>query len=319
MPLWLNEAAVKAALNPDDLIGAMEQALAAFSTGCVVQPVRVVIECGKRSFFASMPVSAPDSRALGAKIVTVFPGNAAVGKHTHLASILLLDAETGELLALLDGRYITEVRTAAVSAVSARYLARPESSKLAVLGSGVQARSHLQFLRRILPFDTVSCWSPNREHLLAFAAANHGIRPCDSAKEAAHDADIVVLATSSSVPVIESEWIRAGTHVISVGACRPHEREMDAALVARARLVVDSRESALHESGDVLIPIRDGWFGKDHIAAELGEVISGRISGRTSPEEITVFKSLGLAVEDITAAQLAYAEALRLGLGVQLE
>lgn len=315
MPTWLNEADVRELLSPTALIAAMEEALAAYSGGRVTQPVRTVLQCGERSFFASMPVSMPEVGALGAKLVTIFPGNAALGKPTHLASIAMLDPATGELLALMDGRYITEVRTAAVSAVSLRYLARPEAKRLALLGSGVQARSHLEFLRRIHPFEEVRCWSPHPDRRRVFAESLESVLPSESAREAVEGADVVVLATASQVPVIESAWVRPGTHVIAVGACVKGAREMDSDLVARARLIVDSRAAALKEADDVTIPIGEGRFGEDHIAAELGEVISGARRGRTCAEEVTVFKSLGLAVEDIAAAQLVYREAVRLGRG----
>jgi alanine dehydrogenase len=331
----LTEADVRSVLTMDDLIVTMTSALRRFSTGRVVQPVRPTIPIADDSFFATMPAyvrgvglgSDPDATpALGAKLVTVFGGNAARGLRSHLASILLLDPETGALLALMDGRYITEARTAAVSAVSSRLLARKASASLAIIGTGVQARSHLDALSRVHALRQVTVWSPNKASRDRFVStvseSGVGVRTptpisaVDHAGEAVVGADIVVLATSSPTPVIENGWVKPGAHVISVGAARPTQREMDPALVARARLFVDSRAAALVESGDVVLGIQEGRFAADHIVAELGELIADPTrAARRSDTEVTVFKSLGLAVEDVTAAALAYRRAVERGIG----
>jgi alanine dehydrogenase len=266
--------------------------------------------------------------ALGAKLVTVFGANAARGLHTHLASIVLLDPETGALRALLDGRYITEARTAAVSAVSSRLLARRTAASLAIIGSGVQARSHLEALSRVHRLRQVTVWSPNKLHRDQFVeytktatgsdpGSDPKVTAVDHAGEAVVGADVIVLVTASPTPVIESGWVKPGAHVISVGACRPTQREMDPALTARARLFVDSRQAALVESGDVVLGIQEGRFGADHIAGEIGEVVNGA-PGRRSDTDITIFKSLGMAVEDVTAADLAYRRAVERGIGTEL-
>ncbi len=317
MPIWLDESQVRALLPLDSLAATMASALAAFSAGGVLQPLRTVIEAAHGAFFASMPALVRSPAAMGAKLVTVFPSNAARGLPTHLATILLLDPETGATLAVLDGRYITEMRTAAVSAASLLHLARPNPRALAILGSGVQAASHLEMLRRAAPFGDVRCWSPTPAHRQRFAAEHPGIRVCSAAEEAVRGADIIALVTSSATPVLRSEWVAPGAHVIAVGACRPHEREIDPPLLARARLFVDSRQAALQESGDVILGIRDGHVVESQIA-ELGEVIARATPGRTSEDQITIFKSLGLAVEDIAAAQLVYARAVTAGAGVHL-
>jgi alanine dehydrogenase len=358
----LTEADVKAVLTMADLIDTMTSALRRFSTGHVVQPVRPTIPIADDSFFATMPAyvralstsstaveTTSESAALGAKFVTVFGGNGARGLHSHLASIVLLDPETGALLALLDGRYITEARTAAVSAVSSRLLARKTATSLAIIGTGVQARSHLDALSRIHRLKQVTVWSPNKERRDRFVAdtiatrstadgdqvrtgsdadahqvpsslnTSYGITAVDHAGEAAVGADIIVLVTSSPTPVIESGWVKPGAHVISVGACRPSQREMDPALVARGRLFVDSRAAALVESGDVVLGMQEGRFGADHIVSELGELIAQEEPyGRRSDKEVTIFKSLGLAVEDVTAAALAYQRAVERGIGREL-
>jgi alanine dehydrogenase len=318
--ICLSEADIRAVLAMPDLIGAMEAALAAFSAGQVVQPVRAVLEMGKAAFFAAMPGYLKDPGVLGAKLVAVIAANASRGLPTHRAGILLCDPETGALLALMDGRLVTEMRTAAASAVSVRHMARADAAVLAILGSGVQARSHLAALMLVRPFREVRAWSPTPAHLEKFAAeAAAPVSPCKDASEAARGADVIVLATASTTPAIDDGWVSSGAHVISVGACRPNHREMDPALVARARLVVDSRAAAFQESGDVVLGIREGRFAPEHVVAELGEVVSGRVPGRISDQEVTVFKSLGLAAEDLAAADLAYRRARALGLGVEID
>lgn len=326
----LTEADVKSVLTMDDLIEAMTAALKAFSSKQVVQPVRTIISVsGNEAFFGSMPAFVRGERAaLGEKLVTVFGANHAKGLPSHLATIVLLDPETGALLALLDGRYITEARTAAVSAVSSRLLARKTSQSLAIIGTGVQARSHLEALSRVHNLRTVSVWSPQKLHRDQFierlrvnpqlARSQPRVQAVDHAGEAVVGADVIVLVTSSPTPVIEDGWVKPGAHVISVGACRPNQREMDPALVARARLFVDSRDAALVESGDVVMGIQEGRFTRDHVAGELGELVAGTATGRTGDADVTIFKSLGMAVEDVTAADLAYRRALEKGLGTEL-
>ena len=324
----LTEEDVKSVLTIDDLIETMAGALARFSKGAVTQPVRTVIpvraqdsDAADVSFWGLMPAYVP-SESLGAKLVTVFGSNAARGLPSHLASIVLLDHETGALRALLDGRFITEARTAAVSAVSSRLLARPGAKSLAIIGSGVQARSHLDALSRVHALKHVAVWSPNathRDQFVAEAESRHrsGIKAADHAGEAVVGADLIVLATSSPSPVIESGWVKPGAHVMSVGACRPTQREMDPDLVARARLFVDSRAAALVESGDVMLGIQEGRFDAGHILAEIGELVNGA-RGRTADTDITIFKSLGLAVEDVMAADLACRRAVERGIGREL-
>jgi alanine dehydrogenase len=319
MPLWLSEQDVRAALSMQELIEAMESALIAFSSGRVVQPVRMTLELRERAFFALMPAYDKEHALFGAKLVTVIPENHGSALPSHQAMVSLSDAATGELLALMDGRYITEARTAAVSAVSVRHLARRDAAVLGIIGSGVQAYSHVQALPLVRAFREIRAWSPNAAHLQQFAAsASAGVRAAGSAEEAVRGADVVVLATASVEPVIEDRWVAAGTHVIGVGACRPSQREMDPALVARSYLVVDSRAAALEESGDILLAVQEGRFGEDHIGAELGEVACGVKRGRIGADEVTVFKSLGLAIEDVVSAGLVYRSAQKTGRGTQI-
>ena len=341
----LSESDVKAVLTIDDLIETMAAALKRFSKGEVTQPVRTVISVGGDDAFCGLMPAYVPSESLGAKVVTVFGRNATRGLPSHLASVLLLDHETGALRALLDGRFITESRTAAVSAVSSRLLAREGVASLAIIGTGVQARSHLDALSRVHRLKHVAVWSPNKAHRDRFVAevgtdpgrsgdgpgtdpgrtrdgaGAEGRRPvvkaADHAGEAIVGADLIVLVTSSPTPVIESGWVKPGAHVISVGACWPNQREMDPELVARGRLFVDSRAAALVESGDVVLGIQEGRFTADHIVAEIGELVNGA-AGRRSQTDITIFKSLGLAVEDVMAADLAYRRAVEQGIGVEL-
>jgi ornithine cyclodeaminase len=320
----LTEDHVRSLLSMTELVTAMEAAVARFSAQEVLQPVRTVLSVGPtNAYFGLMPAYIEQPSRLGAKLVTVFNENHARGLPSHLATIVLLDPETGALIALMDGRYITEARTAAVSAVSARHLARPDAATLAIIGTGVQARSHLEACTDVRAIRDVRVWSPNARSRERFVEEMTGhvaarLHAADSARAAVEGADLVVLATSSPTPVVEEAWVAAGAHVISVGACRPDQREMDPALVTRARLFVDSRAAALVESGDVVIGMREQRFGERHVAGELGEVVLGRLAGRTSDVEITIFKSLGMAVEDVVAADLVFRKALETGAGTEL-
>jgi ornithine cyclodeaminase len=321
MPVLLSEQDVRDVLPMDDLITAMQKALAAFSAGRVAQPLRSVLPIGEqKAFFAVMPAYLPDTPAVGSKLVTVFGRNSAIGLPTHLATIVLLDPDTGALLAVMDGRYITEARTAAVSAVSVRLLATAGARTLAIVGSGVQARSHLEAIAHVRPPGRVLVWSPSEASRARFVREMQPL--CDvpivaatSARDAVEGADLVVLATSAREPVLRSEWVADGAHICAVGACRPDQREMETALVVRARVFVDSRIGALAEAGDIVLPIAEGALAPEQIAGELGEVAGGTVQGRTSPAEVTIFKSLGMAAEDVAAAHLAYERATARGLG----
>ena len=291
--LILDEPAVRELLDMHALIPAMEQALQQLSAGAVVQPLRAFFPVpAHEGFFVCMPAAA--GAQLGAKLVTLYPNNQ--GMPTHHAVVMLFRAETGEPLAVMDGRLITEMRTAAVSAAATRALARPESSVLAILGSGVQAQSHLQALRLVRPLREVRVWSPHRA---ADFARRFNVSLARSPREAVRGADVVVVATSAQTPVLHGAWLAPGTHVNAVGAPRPNWRELDDDVVCKARLFVESREAASRESGDVI--------AAGSIEAEIGEVIAGSRPGRTSADEITLFKSVGVAIEDLASAHLVYA------------
>jgi alanine dehydrogenase len=304
-PRFFSEHEVRARLRMPDLIDAMQRALVEFSAGRVEQPVRTVLGFGsEKSFFGLMPCYVPSLPALGAKLVAVCHANSTRGLDTHQAVIVMLDPVTGVAEAILDGRYITESRTAAVSAVSAKLLARKDARVLAILGSGVQARSHLEALRLVRGFREVRVWSPTAARLQQFSAET-GARAMENAESVVRGADVVVAVTASPTPVVQNEWVEDGTHIIAVGACIPTRRELDPVLVARARLIVDSRAAALKEAGDVVIGIAEGRWTADHISAELGE-----LPLRCDDREVTVFKSLGLAVEDVFAANLVMRQAV---------
>jgi thiomorpholine-carboxylate dehydrogenase len=285
---------VQRRLQFSELIPAVAQALADLSAGKVVQPVRTVLPVAPHhGFFAVMPAYADGGGALGAKLVTFYPQN--VGTHTHHALIVMFKAETGEPLAVMDGRLITEMRTAAASAVATQHLARPDSAVLGILGSGVQAKSHLAALRQVRPFQDVRVWSPRNAP--AFAE-RHGVKAVPSAAEAVRGADVVVVAASSTTPILQGRWLSRGTHVNAIGATRPDWRELDDDLVTTARVFVDSREAALRESGDVIASRRGSGV------TEIGAVVAGVARGRRDDHEITLFKSVGVAVEDVAAAAL---------------
>lgn len=322
--LVLSEEDVRELLPATDLVGVMESALAAFSNGEVNQPVRTALEVGpERAFYGVMAAYIPSPAAVGAKLVTVFSGNTSRGLPTHFAAILLVDPVTGAPAAVIGGAYITAARTAAVSAVAVRHLARPDAAVVAILGSGVQARSHLEVLCQAGRFQEVRAWSPTPEHLARFiedgaSIGEISLHGASDAEDAVRGANVIVLATSSSTPVIQNQWVAPGALVISLGAYRPEMRELDPALVARARVIVDSRAAALVEAGDIVQGIREGRWRDTHIAGELGEVIQGRVPGRTAADEVVVFKSLGMAVEDVAAAQLAYVRARERGIGREI-
>src|ERR1044071_2375116 len=292
--MFLDEQDVRALLPMEELIPAMADALRDLSAGRVEQPLRQVLPVTEhQGFFGAMPAY---GGALGAKVVAFYPNKKRVP--THHAMILLFRPETGEPLVTMDGRLITEMRTAAVSAVATDRLARAETSVLAILGSGVQARSHLAALRIVRRFREVRVWSPRNANQFA---RQFNISAAASAEEAVRGADVIVVATAATTPVLLGEWLAPGVHINAVGATRPNWRELDDDLLGKARIYVESRGAAIKESGDIIAA------GK--VFAEIGEVVTGSKKGRESDEEITLFKSVGVAIEDIAAANLVYRQA----------
>jgi ornithine cyclodeaminase/alanine dehydrogenase-like protein (mu-crystallin family) len=282
----------------EELIPAMEKALIDFSAGKVTQPVRSVITVDPPGgFYGMMPALTPEG--LGQKIVTFYATNTERGIPTHMATIFLVDPQTGAPLAVMDGTLITEMRTAAVSAAATKLLAPRDAKVLAILGSGVQARSHVEALRLVRKFEEVRVWSPTTAHSEKLAEEIGG--KAMSAEEAVRDADVVVTATNSKMSILRGAWLKPGCHVNAVGACRPDWRELDDEAMANV-VFVDSREAAMKESGDVIL-------SGAKIYAELGEALAGKVPSRAN--ETTIFKSLGMAVEDIAAGLLVYRSAIK--------
>ena len=296
--LFLNEEQVRAVLGYDELIPAMRWALMDLSAGRVVQPVRTVMRVAAHNgWFAVMP--AVYGGVMGAKLVTFYPGNAALEKHTHMATIQLFRADTGEPLAVMDGRLITEMRTAAVSAVAVDHLASRDAKVLGILGSGVQARSHVKALSRVRRFEEIRVWSRSEENARRFAD-EVGARVM-TAQEVVSGADVVLTLTSSSEPVLLGRWLKRDAMVCAVGAVTPERRELDDEGM-RGAVVVESREAAEREPGDILL-------ARATVTAEIGELLNGAVLNRKGLP--VVFKSVGIAVEDIATAQLTYDRALR--------
>lgn len=318
--LVLGHDDVNRLLPMDECIELMAAVLADLARGSVWQPLRFVVKPpDEPSLMGLMPAhrSAPEA-SYGLKVVCIFPGNRTRRLDLHQGGVLLFDGETGALRAVVDASAVTATRTAAVSAVATQALAREDARELAILGSGVQARSHLEAMAMVQPFDRARVWSRTAGRASAFAAeapAPFPVEAVESAEEAVRGADVVVTATSSREPILRRDWLAPGAHVNAVGSSIPTARELDADTVAAAALYADSRESMLNEGGDYLFAVREAGIGPDHIRAELGELLIGSRDGRRSDDELTVFKSLGLAAEDLAAAEHVYARAQAAGAG----
>lgn len=304
-------------------IDVMADALATTTRGDALLPLRQVLRLhGGRDAFAVMPAVLGD--AIGAKIITVFPGNDVTPYESHIGVILYFDDTNGRLLAIIDASSVTAIRTAAVSGLATRLLARPDASRLAILGAGVQGMTHLEAMMAVRPISQVRLWSRGAarvSQLADWGRERFGVEiiACTSADDAVHDADIVCTVTASREPVLAGRWLASGVHINAVGASLAGARELDTEAVVQSRLYVDRRESAMNEAGDFLIPRAEGVIDNAHIVGEIGELVLGRIAGRTSPEERTLFKSLGLAVEDVASARFIYEQALASGAGTWLE
>lgn len=325
MPLIISRRIVEQLLPIDDCIEAMRETHIAFSAGRAIMPVRLSTAFHDAGLLRAMPAWLDDGPALGMKSITNFPGNAGTGLPPILATMLLFDAATGELLAVMDGVHLTNVRTAAASAVATVALARPESSRLALIGTGTQAVGHLAAMASVLPLERVSLIACSRASAERFAAEQSPLYPLlafravDTPAEALVDADVVCTVSSAREPVVTAGLVRPGTHVNAVGSHAPSIREIDGETMRAARVVVDSREAGLSECGDCLIPIAEGLFGAEHVSDELGEVLAGAKPGRSTAEEVTIYQSCGIAVQDVAAAKIVYDRARSAGLGVEVE
>jgi ornithine cyclodeaminase/alanine dehydrogenase-like protein (mu-crystallin family) len=321
----LNNADIAHLLPMRDCIDVMADALAALARGDALLPLRQVLRLPDgKSAFAAMPAYVGTPKAIGAKVITVFPDNHGTGLDSHQGAVLLFEADHGSLVAVMDAASITAIRTAAVSGLATRSLARADAADVAILGTGVQARTHLEAMCVVRPVRRVRVWSRSADAVRAFAdreSEQRGIpvEAAPSARAAVDGAQIICTVTASREPVLAGAWLAEGSHVNAVGASLPFARELDTAAVARGRFYVDRRESALNEAGDFLIPKREGAIGDDHIVGELGELVLGRIPGRRTDTEVTIFKSLGLAVEDVAAAHFLYERARDGGRGARVE
>jgi alanine dehydrogenase len=324
--LLISGADVRALLPMNECISVMEGALRSVTDGTSVLPLRTVMKLdGTPNAFAAMPavVGKGSGASLGAKIITVFPGNDATPFDAHIGVVLLFDAEHGKLLAIADASSITAIRTSAVSGLATRLLAREDAHELALLGAGVLSLPHLEAVRCVRDIRRVRVWSRSAERaneLAARARKQFGIEVVvsGSAREAVDGADVVCTITAARTPVLEGAWLAPGTHVNAVGASIPTARELDTAAVVRSRLFADRRESTMAEAGDFLIPRGEGAVTDAHILGELGDLLAGTVKGRVNRDDVTLFKSLGLAVEDVASLRHIHTKALKSGAGARV-
>lgn len=312
---------VRAWLTMEDAVEVLETLFGTMHETTTILPLRTrMLLPDPDQGLAMMPAYLDPPGVVGGKFFTIFPGNHAFGRDAHQGAVLLFGVQHGELLAVLDASSLTAIRTAAVSGVATRYMARPDAHRLALLGSGVQAEAHLDAMRAVRAIDQVTVWSRHRSHAEAFRDRQQertgvAIRVSSSASEAVADADIICTVTAAQTPVLEGRWLMPGVHMNAVGASVREYRELDSSAVAMSRCVVDLRESALHESGDILIPIEEGRVGRDHVVAELSDLVRGDTLGRVQSSDVTLFKSLGIASEDLAVAHHLYQWARDRGFG----
>jgi ornithine cyclodeaminase len=323
--LILNQTQVQELLPINECMDVMAQILKSLAEAKVGMPLRSVMWLpDKRGAIGMMPSYALDLKIMGLKIISVFPGNHGTQYDSHQGAVMLFETENGRPLALVDASAITAIRTPAVSALATRLLARPDAGDLAILGSGIQARGHLEAMLQVRKIRRVRVWSLPVEQARQFAAASSqrlGIRieAMEASQDAVKDADIICTVTAAPEPVLFGKSVSDGAHINAIGACVPSTRELDTAAVLKSRLYVDRRESTLNEAGDFLIPKKEGTITDKHIIGEIGEILAGKVSGRQSEKEITLFKSLGLAVEDLAAAHYVYRKALEKKVGTVVE
>jgi len=323
--LAISDSEVRLLLTMPECIELMVDALEALAEGAAAVPLRSLMWLPDRSgLLGMMPGHHAAAGIMGIKVVSVMPGNHGTEYDAHQGVVLVFETEHGRPVAIVDATSITAIRTAAVSGVATRLLAREDAGDLALLGSGTQAATHLEAMLAVRPIGRVRVWSRTGERARAFAAretARHGItiEVAADARAAVEGADLICTTTASREPVLEGDWIAEGAHINAVGSSVRTARELDATAVARSRLFVDRRESALNEAGDFLLARAEGAVTDDHIAGELGEILTGRVPGRTSPAEITLFESLGLSIEDVASAMFVYERARAVGAGRSLE
>jgi alanine dehydrogenase len=323
--LVLCERDVQRLLNIEELIQALEQAHIQYSTGKAVMPVRLVVPLPQiHGRITGMPGYLTQDKALGMKVVTYFQNNPKQDLPAILATIMLFSAETGKLIAVIDGSFITAIRTACASAMATKGLANPNTPVAGILGAGVQARAHIQALCRVKKLQRIKIYSPlgiSAERVRQELESEVGvdIEVVSSAEDTVRGADLVVTVTTAKEPVLELEWLKPGAHINAVGSHRPDLREIDGTTLARSKVVVDSREAVMAECGDILLAIKENSITENSIHAEIGEVLAGTKPGRTSADEITLYKSVGIAIQDVAAAHLIYHKALEKKVGREVE
>jgi ornithine cyclodeaminase len=323
--LIINQAEVRKLLPMDECMDVMADALKTLARGDAILPLRPVMWLPERvGALGMMPSYVGDIQAMGLKVISVFPGNHGTQYDSHQGAVLLFETQHGQLLAIMDASEITAIRTAAVSGVATRLLAREDADDLAIIGSGVQARTHLAAMMHARTIRRARVWSRDSEHAAQFAkreSRRHGIHveAVPTAQAAVEGASIICTTTSAREPVLKGEWIAPGTHVNAVGSSVPFARELDTAALVKSRLYVDRRESTVNEAGDFLVPRNEGAISDDHILGEIGELLLGKVNGRATDDDITLFKSLGLAVEDLASANHIYKKAIETGIGTAVE
>jgi alanine dehydrogenase len=321
----LSRADVEQLLNLDECRQAMAEVMAELASGRSLQPPRTVLAYHEsRNSALFMPAVLSDPAVLGVKVVTIHPGNRSSSIPTHQGALILFESRSGRPLALLEGSSINAIRTAAVSALATHMMSRPGAAVLALLGSGVQARTHLAAMARIRPLTEVRVWSrheQSRDRFVEWARSSgqFEVIAADTVLDAVRGADIICTVTGASRPILEAGWTSPGAHINAVGASTITSRELDGRTVAGARLVVDQRQAALSEAGDVLLAISEGLMTPADIDAELGQVVAGRLAGRVDDDEITIFKSVGLAVQDMAAAELVLRRAEEQDVGTEVD
>jgi len=323
--LLVNHREVQQWLSMSECVDAMAAVFKMLNRGNAVNPLRNLMWLPDKSgLIGMMPAYLADGRVMGLKAISVFPGNHATEYDSHQGTVMLFETQNGRLLAMVDAGKVTAIRTAAVSGVATRLLAATDAENLAILGSGVQATAHLEAMRVVRDIKRVRVWSRNFDHARSFAERESvgyslDIQAFESAQRAVDGADIICTVTSSTDPVLQGDWITPGTHINAVGSSVPFARELDTAAVVKSKLFVDRRESTLNEAGDFLFPKKEGAVNDDHVLGELGDILLENIKGRASREDITLFKSLGLAVEDVAAAHHIYQKLSQQGDGRWIE
>jgi alanine dehydrogenase len=323
--LVLSEEQVRSLIDVEELITALEQAHIQYSTGKAVMPVRLVVPLPQiQGRITSMPGYLNEDKALGMKVVSYFQNNPKQNLPAILATVLLFSATTGKMIAIMDGGYVTAIRTACASAMAIRALANQETPLLGILGAGVQARAHVQALCRVRKLNQIKLYSPSGTSAANIKrelepAVGVAIDVAKSAEETVRNSDLVVTATTARQPILKSQWLKPGAHISAVGSHRPDSREIDGPTLARSKVIVDSREAIMAECGDILLAIKEKSITENPVHAEIGEVLAGTKPGRKSASEITLYKSVGIAVQDVATAQLVYHKALELKVGTNVE